>query len=240
MDIKEAVSFLDDLMIKNRFYLSSRTDCLYNNKDKIDSMQDIFDLKSSEDFTYLFAVSKLLSDNSENVNKYLLQENKDSDFINNIREPDRKDMLLVATALEENSKFFSLAVYWVEIAERLAMERLTMKTLYFVIVINKIVNEFKYAASGEHEGFGENVTKIPVGKLGELKILGEPFDFFIDKEYRTSKFELTIEYEVNGVPYPPAQIRKDSVIEESVLSSDPIEVDFTNGIRIKKISCKPL
>ena len=86
MEIKEAISFLDDLMIKNNFTFSARTECLYQNKEKIENMHNVFDLRTSEDFTYLYAVSTLLSDSSKAVNDYLLHENADSNLIENIRD----------------------------------------------------------------------------------------------------------------------------------------------------------
>lgn len=315
MEIKEAISFLDDLMIKNNFAFSARTECLYQNKEKIENMHNIFDLRTSEDYTYLYAVSTLLSDSSKAVDEYLLYENKGSNLINNIQKPTRKDLLLVATAMEDNSKLFSRAVYWIGIVEdRLdaiinelklydfSSEQEIYDTLHkrigyqlvvdgtdlgllasfkldypyctlnfsdgnkiflditksqqencssnnviidFTYFYDKQINELKYAASGTHEGWGENITKIPVGNLGELKILGDSdtqqivVDFFVAEAYQNLKFELTVEFDVKGESLI-AVLRKETPEVQTVISSDPIEYDFKSALKLKNISCKPL
>lgn len=311
MEIKEAISFLDDLMIQNNFSFSSRTECLYQNKEKIETMQNIFDLKTSDDFKYLYGVSELLSDTPKAVDEYLLYENKGSNLINNINKPNRKDLLLVATAMKENPKFFSRAVYWIGIVEdrlnsiinelklyeysseqeifdalhkrigyQLVVEGIDLGiiasfnlnypscTLNFSdgntilldinkaklsnnIIINftysydKQIDELKYAASGTHEGWGENITKIPVGNIGELKILGDSdtqqivVDFFIAEDYQTLRFELTVEFDVKGESLI-AVLRKETSEVQSVISSDPIDYDFKSTLKLKTISCKPL
>lgn len=316
MEIKEAVSFLDDLMLKHDFPLSARTDCFYNNESKINKMQDIFNLETPEDFTYFFAISHLLSDNENAVNEYLLKENESSSFIKDLRQPNRDDYLLVATAFEENPDFFSMAWNWVLITKnRIASiikelklrEYSSEKDLYnalhkkigskFVangtdfgiltsfdlkwkdcvtlcfyppskiildikdfpqseyssdnsvielcIDFDREIEELKFAASGDNEGWGKNITKIPVENLGELEILGESdtqqiaFDFFIAEEYQTKKFELAVDYEVNGEPFTVV-LRNDSLEPQTVISTTPIDVDFSLGLKIKKISCKPL
>lgn len=106
---------LNKIILNNRFSIIERDDCHIKNESQINSMQDIFKLTKSSDFTYLYAVSELLSEDYENINKYLLNENGDSEFVENIRLPTRYDKLLVATAFEENLEFFSMAWNWVAI-----------------------------------------------------------------------------------------------------------------------------
>ncbi|MCR5290953.1 MAG: hypothetical protein K6E51_13255 [Treponema sp.] len=251
MEIKEAISFLDDLMIKNNFAFSSRTECLYQNKEKIENMHNIFDLRTSEDFTYLYAISTLLSDNPKAVNEYLLHENTDSNLIENIREPNRKDLLLVATAMEENPNFFSLAYYWVGIVEdRLSKSNSSNKNNENIIYIDLFHNQTVevdypvYASAAGSPGFN-NITRIPIDLLGELEIRGNSeteevvFILFINKEYQTLKFELTIDFEVNNSIYS-ATIEKNYSHEDEEVRSEPVQVDFTKGLRLKKINWKAL
>lgn len=315
MEIKEVISFLDDLMIKNNFTFSARTECLYQNIEKIENMHNVFDLRTSEDFTCLYAVSTLLSDSSKAVDEYLLYENKDSNLINNIQKPTRKDLLLVATAMEENPKFFSRAVYWIGIVEDRLDAIINELKLYdfsseqemsdalhkrigyhlvvdgtdlgllasfkleypyctlnfsdgnkifldikksqrddsssnnvlidFTYFYDKQIDELKYAASGKHEGWGENITKIPVGNIGELKILGDSdtqqivVDFFISEAYQNLRFELTVEFDVKGESLI-AVLRKETPEVQTVISSEPIDYDFKSALKLKYISCKPL
>lgn len=251
MEIKKAISFLDDLMIKNNFAFSSRTECLYQNKEKIENLHNIFDLRTSEDFTYLYAVSTLLSDSSEYVNEYLLHENAGSNLIENIREPNRKDLLLVATAMEENPKFFSMAIYWVGIVEdRLSKSDSSGKNDENIIYIDfersqTIVLDYPvYASAAGVPGFN-NITRIPIELLGELEIRGNSeteevvFVLSINKEYQTLKFELTIDFEVNNSMYS-AIIEKNDSAEDEEVRSEPVQVDFSKGLKLKKINWKAL
>lgn len=249
MEIKEAISFLDDLMIKNNFTFSARTECLYQNKEKIENMHNVFDLRTSEDFTYLYAVSTLLSDSSKAVNDYLLHENADSNLIENIREPNRKDLLLVATAMEENQKFFSMAFYWVGIVEDCLSQsaRQSNKNIIHIdFERNQIVTlDYPvYASAAGSPGFN-NITRIPINLLGELEIRGNSeteeivFVLSINREYQTFKFEITIEFEANNSMYSAIIEKKDSAEDEEI-RSEPVQVDFTKGLKLKKINWKVL
>ena len=253
MEIKKAISFLDDLMIKNNFAFSSRTECLYQNKEKIENLHNIFDLRTSEDFTYLYAISTLLSDNPKAVNEYLLHENADSNLIENIREPSRKDLLLVATTMEENPKFFSMAYYWVGIVEdRLAQLKTQNDNIIHLFKIETdMFNEQQleldyqvYASAAGSSGFN-NITRIPIELLGELEIRGNSeteeivFVLSINKEYQTLKFELTIDFEVNNSMYS-AIIEKNDSAEDEEVRSEPVQVDFSKGLKLKKINWKAL
>lgn len=307
----EIANVLNDIMIENNFSIIDRDNCHEKYSNKINSMQEIFHLKNSSDFTYLYAVSHLLSDKEKSVDDYLITENKDSTLSKDVKLPAREDLLLVATAFEENPEFFSMAWNWVLITEdrlysvinelklydylseqeiydalhkkigyQLVVEGTTLgilvsfdlsnypdsiklnfaegnqvyldlkKSLHnnninFIYSYDKQIDELKYAASGTHEGWGENITKIPVGNLGELKILGDSdtqqivVDFFIAEEYQTLQFELTVEFDVNGESVI-AVLRKDSTEVQTVITSDPIDYDFISALKLKNISCKTL
>ena len=74
----EIANVLNDIMIENNFSIIDRDNCHDKYSEKINSMQEIFHLKNSSDFTYLYAISHLLSDKEESINAYLLNENKES------------------------------------------------------------------------------------------------------------------------------------------------------------------
>ena len=251
MNYQEAKFFLNDLMLRNDFYMADRTDCLYKNESKINSMQDIFKLKRQSDFTYLYAVSELLSDDFKNINDYLLNENKDSEFVKNISLPTRKDKILVATAFEENLEFFSMAWNWVaivtaELAEQ--SKNLTNSKNIFLFKnredlkksISKNVDYDIIVAAASESGFS-NITRIPVDLLGEIEILGNRetkrllFTLFLSPEVYNLKFELKIDFEAQGI-YKSAVLRKDSEAESGEVNSTPIYIDFTNGFKLKKIT----
>lgn len=311
----EIAKVLNYIMIENNFSIIERDNCHEKYSDIINSMQNIFYLKKPSDFTYLYAVSRLLSDQEKAVNTYLLNENKDSTLIKNIKLPTREDLLLVATSFEENPEFFSMAWNWVVITEdrlnsvinelklfeysseqkisnalqkrigcQLVVDGTELgilasfnlnypyctlcfgdgspilldikqslqidtssinKIIDFTYFYDKQIDELKYAASGTHEGWGENITKIPVGSIGELKILSDSdtqqivVDFFIAEEYQSLQFELTVEFDVKGKSII-AVLRKETSEIQAIITSDPIDYDFMSTLKIKKISCKPL
>ena len=311
----EIANVLNGIIIENNFSIIERDNCHEKYSDKINTMQEIFHLKSSSDYTYLYAISHLLSNKEKSVDDYLISENKGSSLAKDVKMPTREDLLLVATAFEDNPEFFSMAWNWVIITEdRLVSVIKELKlnefsseqeisdslhkrigyqlivdgtdlgilasfklnypyctlnfidgnTIYFNIkkssqndtpsnneIINftysydKQIDELKYAASGTHEGWGENITKIPVGNLGELKILGDSdtqqivVDFFIAEEFQTLQFELTVEFDVKGESLI-AVLRKETAEVQSVISSDPIDYDFISALELKNISCKTL
>ena len=257
----EIAKVLNNIMIKNNFSIIDRDNCHEKYLDKINSMQEIFHLKKSKDFTYLYAISHLLSDKEQAVNDYLLNENKDSTLIKNINQPTREDLLLVATAFEENPEFFSMAWNWVVITKdrvnSLSNDLPNNNIILFKnisdlsqgqsISLDYSIEEVKFAASSNGEGWGENITTIPIDKLGQLMVLGDTdtgtirFDLFIDQECRKLKFEITIDYEVNNSIKKHAILKKVTTNEEAIISSIPSEpIEFTKSLRIKKISWKPL
>lgn len=113
----EIAKVLHEIMRDNNFSIIERDNCHEKYSDRINSMKNIFYLKNSSDFTYLYAISHLLSDKEEAVNNYLQNENKDSNLVKEAKLPTREDLLLVATAFEENLEFFSMAWNWVVISE---------------------------------------------------------------------------------------------------------------------------
>lgn len=257
----EIANILNDIMIENNFSIFDRDNCHEKYSDKINSMQKIFHLKSSSDFTYLYAVSHLLSDKEKSVNDYVLNENKDSTLDKEIRLPTKDDLLLVATAFEENPEFFSMAWNWVVITEDriealgnskpnnniILFENISDISRPHSISLDYSIEELKFAASGDGEGWGENITAIPIDKLGQLMVLGDSdtktirFDLFIEHDYRKIRFEMIIEYDTNDSTIKYAVLRKETINEESIVSSIPSEkIDFSNGLRIRKISWNPL
>ena len=255
MNYKEIITFLDELMIENHFYMAARTDCLYKNESQINSMQDIFKLTKSSDFTYLYAVAELLSEDYENINKYLLKENEDSELVENIRLPTRSDKLLVATAFEENLEFFSMAWNWVAIvtaelaAEDNSKDRIIAIVLFLkmsdlFIKQKRYYNYFVRASAAGTPGFN-NITRIPIDLLGELEIRGNSeakrvvFVLFLNPENKGMKFELKINCEIANESYD-AIIRKETSEESDEVSSMLIHADFSKGIHIKGIEWNPL
>ena len=246
---------LNKIMINNRFSIIDRDNCNSEFESQINSMQDIFKLKKQSDITYLYAVSELLSDDFENINNFLLEENKDSSFIQNIQKPTRTDKLLVATAFEENLEFFSMAWNWVAIvtAELAEQSQNYANNENFIIHIDctrsqiVMLNHPVYASAAGVPGFN-NITRIPIelsGKLfGELEIRGNSeteeivFVLSIDKEYQTLIFELTIDFEVNNSIFSAVIEKKDSAEDE--VRSEPVQVDFTKGLKLRKVNWKSL
>lgn len=236
----EIANVLNDIMIENNFSIIDRDNCHEKYSDKINSMQEIFHLKSSSDFTYLYAVSHLLSDKEKSVDDYLLNENKDSTFVKDIKLPTREDMLLVATSFEENPEFFSMAWNWVVITE----DRLNIICLFNseADMFNKKQLDLDYpvyASAAGVPGFN-NITRIPIDLLGELEIRGNSetkrliFVLFVNPNYETLKFEMKIKFEIENEENT-AIIKKDYSESSKQISSQALHVSFSRGFRITKI-----
>ena len=101
MEIKEAISFLDDLMIQNKFSFSSRTECLYQNKEKIETMQNIFDLKTSDDFKYLYGVSEFEDAVLRHVAEWIYFIDAIDDLDKDAREGSYNPFLQIASSHED-------------------------------------------------------------------------------------------------------------------------------------------
>ena len=250
MNLYDAILFVENLMLKNHFYMAEITDCLYTNEEKINSMQNIFKLKDKSDFTYLYAVSELLSDDSESINNYLLKENDDSCLIQNIKEPTRDDKLLVATAFQENPEFFSMAWNWVAIVTAELANKSIYKNDDNIIYIDFKHNQSfdldypVYVAAAGVPGFN-NITRIQIDSLGELEIRGNSetkrliFVLFVNPKYTTLKFELKIKFQIENSENI-AIIKKDCSDSYSQISSQALHVNFSKGFRITKIDWKLL
>ncbi len=232
-------------MIENNFSIIDRDNCHEKYTDKINSMQEIFHLKNSSDFTYLYAVSHLLSDKEKAVNDYLLNENKDSLLIKNVKQPTREDLLLVATAFEENPEFFSMAWNWVVITEDRLNILCLFKTESDMFKEQQLYLDYPvYASAAGVPGFN-NITRIPIDLLGELEIRGNSetkrllFVLFINPNYTNLKFELKIRFEIENSENI-AIIKKDYSDSYAQISSQAIHANFTNGFRITKIEWRIL
>ncbi len=249
----EVAKALNKIMIDNHFSILDRDNCYDKFSDKINSMQEIFHLRSSSDFTYFFAISHLLSDNENAVNEYLLKENKSSSFIKDLRQPNRDDYLLVATAFEDNPEFFSMAWNWVVIIKNRIALKIANKPDSYIIVLfpskadllhNQCVESDMFISvnAASESGFN-NITRIPIDLLGELEIQGNRetkrifFTIFLNPENENLKFELEIEFEVDGVLYKTS-LRKDYDDPDREISGKPIHVDFTKGFVLKKFTWK--
>lgn len=253
MNLRDAMYFVEDLMVKNHFNLLEEGVCLYTNEEKINSMQNIFKLKNKSDFTYLHAVSELLSDDYENINNYLLKENVNFSLIQNIKEPTRDDKLLVATAFRENPEFFSMAWNWVAIVTA-ELAELAEKSIYknddnIIHIDFKHNQSFDldypvYVSAAGVPGFN-NITRIQIDSLGELEIRGNSetkrliFVLFVNPKYTTLKFELKIKFQIENSENI-AIIKKDCSDSYSQISSQVLHVNFTKGFRITKIDWKLL
>ena len=240
---------LNKIMINNRFSIIERDNCHSKYESQINSMQKIFELQKQTDFTYLYAVSELLSDDFKNITNYLLDEKKDSPFIHKIKNPTREDKLLVATAFEENLEFFSMAWNWVAIVTAEIAEQDKNYTSNKNILLFKDFQDLKKSISKEIDydipvaaasetGFN-NITRIQIDKLGELEIRGNRnakrvyFALFLNPDFNNLQFELTIEFKAKEI-VEKAVIRNDS--KETPLKSKTIKVNFTNGFKITKIT----
>ena len=248
----EIAKVLNNIMIKNNFSIIDRDNCHEKYSDKINSMQEIFHLKKSKDFTYLYAISHLLSAKEQAVNDYLLNENKDSTLIKNINQPTREDLLLVATAFEENPEFFSMAWNLVIITEdRLSQSVSLNKNDENIIHIdlkdyqNVTINcSIQIPAAGTKKT--NNITTLTVDPIGELQILGNDFlgfitfAIFLKPEYQKLKFKVVIKYEIDNKEYS-AEIKKDNISEQKTVSPEKPEfVDFSKGVIIKNIEWSPI
>lgn len=241
----EIANVLNDIMIENNFSIIDRDNCHEKYLDKINSMQEIFHLKNSNDFTYLYAVAHLLSDKEKYVDDYLITENKESSLSKDVKLPTRDDLLLVATSFEENPEFFSMAWNWVVITE----DRLNIICLFKTET--DIFNEQQldldypvYASAAGVPGFN-NITRIPIDLLGELEIRGNSetkrliFVLFVNPNYETLKFEMKIKFEIENEENI-AIITKDYSESSKQISSQVLHVNFSKGFRITKIDWKLL
>ena len=241
----EIANVLNDIMIENNFSIIDRDNCHKKYSDKIDSMQEIFHLNSSSDFTYLYAISHLLSDKEKSVDDYLISENKDSTLAKDIKLPTRDDLLLVATAFEENPEFFSMAWNWVVITEDRLNILCLFKTKADMFNEQQLDLDYPvYASAAGVPGFN-NITRIPIDFLGELEIRGNSetkrliFVLFVNPDYETLKFEMKIKFEIENEENI-AIIKKDYSESSKQISSQAIHVNFSKGFRITKIDWKLL
>ena len=121
MTRQEAYGFFEEIKNRNKFEEEEIDFCLDTQAEKIAQMEDIFDLKEEDDYTYLFAVAEFLASdgNIQLIKNNLLEEyplKKEIDH-KEIRQPDKNDKLLVLTAFENNPLFFSMAWNWIQICK---------------------------------------------------------------------------------------------------------------------------
>ena len=250
----ELAKVLNNIMLNNRFSIIERDNCHSKYESQIISMQQIFELQKQTDFTYLYAVSELLSDDYKKINSFLLDENKDSPFIQKIKEPTRADKLLVATAFEENLEFFSMAWNWVSIAtaeiaeisrnNNIDKNIIQISNLFEVQAFDCDIYELPAAAATTKT---DNLTYIDVEPLGKLQVQGNDGDdpcitvvVFLKPEYQSLKFELNVLIEINGEEHVFI-IKKDNEDTESDKPAlNPWFINYSNGFKIKSIVWKPI
>lgn len=117
MTKKEAFHILSEVKLNNCIFPVDEEDCRLEKADAISNMDKIFDLKSVDDYSCLFAVAELFADTDkiELIKNDLLR----TSFYKKeeIKEPDWNTKLLVLTAMGDNQLFFSMAMNWVLVAE---------------------------------------------------------------------------------------------------------------------------
>ena len=117
MTNKEKFKILDGIKLANNIFPIDEQDCREENAAKIADMEKIFDLRDSWDYSCLFVLADFMADDDkvEAIKNNLIEEN--SYDRNQVSEPDWNTKLLVSTALEDNSLFFSMAFNWITLCE---------------------------------------------------------------------------------------------------------------------------
>lgn len=248
----EISTILDNILIKNDFWFSEISECREQNAEILNNICSIFSLKKALDFTFLIAAIQLLSNDSEQIIKYFLEDNADLSFSKTYKTPGRKELMIVATAFLDSPLFFSkcwnmVALLEAEIPEDSnIIKKIYIKNITEFQIIN-FDNNYESAAAGTKKT--NNITSIPVDPIGELQIQGYEGDgetkpyitfvLFLEKEYQNLKFEMNIEFIVDGKTIC-SKILKDYGEADYDISSESKKIDYSNGIRITKIEWKPL
>lgn len=246
MTKNEVFKTLNSILLDNDFWLSEIDECREKNAELIENINSIFKLEKPMDFTLLLAAIELLCKNPEPVMDYFLKDNKTS---LPIVKPKRNDLLTIVTVFRVNPIFFSKCWNLVAFIEHEITESSNKNNTNIIHIDfdrNQIVTlDYPvYASAAGSPGFN-NITRIPINLLGELEIRGNSeteevvFVLSINKEYQTFKFEITIEFEANNSMYSAIIEKKDSAEDEEI-RSEPVQVDFTKGLKLKKINWKVL
>lgn len=246
MTKSEVFEILDNILLDNDFWLSEIDECREKNAELIENINSIFKLEKPMDFTLLLAAIELLCKSPEPVMDYFLKNNK-TQFP--IVKPRRNDLLIITTVFRGNPIFFSkcwnlVALIEHEIAESSNKKNKNIIHIDFDRNQSVTLDYSVYASAAGVPGFN-NITRIPVELLGELEIRGNSeteevvFVLSINKEYQTLKFELTIEFEANNSIYS-ATIEKNYADEDDEVRSEPVQFDFTKGLKLQKINWKVL
>lgn len=249
MTKSEMFKILDSVIIENDFWLSEMDECRGKNFDLMENITSIFKMEKARDFTLLMASIKLLCKDPVPVINYFREENNHEI---QFEEPVRNDLLIIATVFQTNPVFFSLCWNFVAMIENeLASTSLQSQNKNIILFPSKSAllhnqcvefDMFVPANAASESGFN-NITRIPVDLLGELEIQGNRetkrifFTIFLNPENENLKFELEIEFEVDGVLYKTS-LRKDYDDPDREISGKPIHVDFTKGFVLKKFTWK--
>ena len=155
MTKEEKFVFLDNLMLENNIFPIDEENCREKKAALIESMETIFDLKNPFDYTCLFAIAELLADSDkiDDIQNYLLKENQLS--AKKVKAPEWEDKVLVATAMEDNPLFFSMAYNWILISEQRIKKEMS-KNKWSLLV----------ASSAGFQNFGDVILLQGYGNLG--------------------------------------------------------------------------
>ena len=260
MDKKEVFEIIRTLRKKHGISLGEIEDIQQTESEKLSSIENIFDMSNQFDVDLLVCLIYLLNDEPDNLYEWFKTTHSDCKYLSSPKKTSipAEDYRLLIAAFVQNPLFFSMAWNWnIFNKESLAYSVVgsTKQTkndtnnknilLFkdFKDIKKSIIKNIDYdilVAAASKSGFN-NITKIPVDLLGEIEILGNRetkrllFTLFLNPEAYNLKFELTIDFEVQGA-YKTVVLRKDSETESREVNSMPIHIDFTNGFKLRKIT----
>lgn len=254
MDRNEYLEFVNKLQLDNDVFPSDLQDCREDNQKAIENIQSIFDLKTKDDYLYLFAVIELLSDSElvDKIKNNLLIENGNKFQLNEIGIPNWKMKTLILTAFEDNIIFFSMAYNWISLCEYIVQNDKKINSVpektFVIMYITKnesymretSVMKMKAAAKAGPSAFGEPVK---IEDLGTVYVQAEKnktgkYDvsmyLLLDEQNKNTdvKLEITFLNVKDNKEYILDVIHN---IGKSVISDQIFDIDISDGIIIKKI-----
>lgn len=116
MTDKEIYDSIYGLMYENNFSIFDLEESYKNNRETIDNLKNIFQLKNIKDARLILAAVNLFSEDYEKSKEYLCKDNEIfCDLI-----PEREDVLLILSACERDKQFFSMVWNYTFIVENRA------------------------------------------------------------------------------------------------------------------------
>lgn len=254
MTNKEKFKILDGIKLANNIFPIDEQDCREENAAKIADMEKIFDLRDSWDYSCLFVLADFMADDDkvEAIKNNLIEEN--SYDRNQVSEPDWNTKLLVSTALEDNSLFFSMAFNWITLCEyRVSKTGVVPENQNIISDQNawkaalEEPYEEKLQAAGK-AGFKKFGSEHTIGKYGKIGQEGctdkgqEGIIFYIllSEEYQNKVVSFNIEFTTlaDGKEYNVVILNKKSADSKKKIQSGKTKADISKGIRVTKISVK--